>query len=50
MMSFLGTSFANVLVKLPFKDPGDDRAADPRPCRWTTACRASFDTTINSGI
>ena len=49
MMSFLGTSFANVLVKLFFRDPGTtvpqtrDLPVDDRLPRI-------FDTTIHSGL
>ena len=49
MMSFLGTSFANVLVKLAFRDPGTtvpqtrDLPVDDRLPRL-------FDTTIHSGL
>ena len=40
MMSFLGISFANVLVKLLLLGPRRPRCRRPAPCRWRTACRA----------
>ena len=49
MMTFLGISFANVLVKLPFDDPDN---SVPQTMTLPVACRLGrlFDTTIHSGI
>jgi general nucleoside transport system permease protein len=49
MMSFLGTSFANVLIKIPFKDPG---TTVPQTQTLAVADRLPRlgDSTINSGI
>jgi general nucleoside transport system permease protein len=49
MMSFLGTSFANVLIKIPFKDPA---TTVPQTETLAVADRLPRlgDTTINSGI
>ncbi|MBR45587.1 MAG: ABC transporter permease [Rhodospirillaceae bacterium] len=49
MMTFLGISFANVLVKLPFNDPDN---TVPQTMTLPVADRLGrlFDTTIHSGI
>ena len=49
MMTFLGISFANVLVKLPFDDPDN---SVPQTMTLPVADRLGrlFDTTIHSGI
>ncbi len=49
MMSFLGTSFANVLIKIPFKDPA---TTVPQTQTLPVADRLPRlgDTTINSGV
>lgn len=49
MMTFLGISFANVLVKLPFDDPNN---SVPQTMTLPVADRLGrlFDTTIHSGI
>lgn len=49
MMTFLGISFANVLVKLPFNDPNN---TVPQTATLPVADRLGrlFDTTIHSGI
>ena len=49
MMSFLGTSFANVLIKIPFKDPA---TTVPQTVTLAVADRLPRlgDTSINSGI
>lgn len=49
MMSFLGVSFANVLVKLPFNDPA---TTVPQTVTLATADRLPrlFGTTINLGV
>lgn len=49
MMSFLGTSLANVLIKIPFKDP---KTTVPQTETLSVDDRLPrlFDTTINSGV
>ena len=49
MMSFLGVSLANVLIKIPFNDP---TTAVPKTATLAVADRLPrlFDTTIHSGI
>lgn len=49
MMSFLGTSFANVLVKIPFRDPTTTVPQTPTLPVEDRLPRL-FDTTIHSGI
>ncbi len=49
MMTFLGISFANVLVKLPFNDP-DNTVPQTMTLPVTDRLGRLFDTTIHSGI
>jgi len=49
MMSFLGTSFANVLVKLFFRDPGTT-VPQTRNLPVEDRLPRIFDTTIHSGV
>ncbi|MEQ8966684.1 MAG: ABC transporter permease [Azospirillaceae bacterium] len=49
MMTFLGTSFANVLVKLFFRDP-DTTVPQTRTLPVEDRIPRLFDTTINSGV
>ncbi len=49
MMTFLGISFANVLVKLPFDDP-DNSVPQTMTLPVTDRLGRLFDTTIHSGI
>jgi simple sugar transport system permease protein len=49
MMSFLGTSFANVLVKIAFKDP-ETTVPQTRTLPVEDRLPRLFDTTIHSGI
>jgi simple sugar transport system permease protein len=49
MMSFLGTSLANVLIKLPFADPGTT-VPQTRTLPVEDRLPRLFDTTVHSGV